>query len=99
MDAVEVGPESIVGAQAFVRGGTIIPPRSMVVGAPAKVMRKVTDKEIEWKTRGTAEYQELARACLVGMTPVEPLKAVEAGRPQAAPSDVVSIQEARDKSS
>ncbi|MBV1925693.1 MAG: transferase hexapeptide repeat family protein [Rhodobacteraceae bacterium] len=99
MDGVEVGAESIVGAQAFVRGGTIIPRRSMVVGAPAKVLREVTDKEINWKTRGTAEYQELAQACLVSMTLVEPLKAIEDGRPEAAESDVVPIQEARDKPS
>ena len=97
MDGVDVGAESIVGAQAFVRGGTLVPPRSMVVGAPAKVLREVTDEEIKWKTRGTAEYQELARACLAGMKPVEPLTEVEAGRPEAAESDIVSIQEARDK--
>jgi len=97
MDGAELGEESIVGAQAFVKGGTIIAPRSMVVGAPAKVIRQVSDKEIEWKSRGTREYQDLAQACLTGLTPVEPLKAVEAGRPQAAESDVVSIQEARDK--
>ena len=69
----------------------------MVVGAPAKVLRDVSDKEIKWKTRGTAEYQQLARDCLAGLRPVEPLKAVEAGRPEAAASDVVSIQQARDK--
>ena len=96
MDDVELGAESIVGAQAFVKAGTVIPARSMVVGAPARVIRKVSDKEIEWKTRGTAEYQELARACLTGLTPVQPLRKIEAGRPEAAESDVVSIQEARD---
>lgn len=68
----------------------------MVVGAPAKVIREVTDKEIKWKTRGTTEYQQLARDCLAGLTPVEPLRAVEAGRPEAAESDVVSLHEARD---
>ena len=39
MEGVELGAESIVGAQAFVRGETVIPPRSMVVGSPAKVIR------------------------------------------------------------
>ncbi|GGE49540.1 hypothetical protein GCM10011360_40800 [Primorskyibacter flagellatus] len=99
MDGVELGAESIVGAQAFVRGETVIPPRSMVVGSPAKVIREVSEKEIAWKTRGTAEYQQLARDCLAGLTPVEPLKAVEANRPGMAASDVVSIQEARRTSS
>ena len=96
MDGVELGAESIVGAQAFVRGEMVIPPRSMVVGSPAKVIRPVTEKEVAWKTRGTAEYQELARACLAGLTPVEPLKAVEADRPDVEPSDIVPLQAARE---
>ncbi len=97
MDGVELGAESIVGAQAFVRGEMVIPPRSMVVGSPAKVIRAVTENEVAWKTRGTAEYQELARACRAGLTPVEPLKAVEADRPDVEPSDIVPLQEAREK--
>ncbi|WP_282048174.1 transferase hexapeptide repeat family protein [Sulfitobacter mediterraneus] len=99
MDGVELGAESIVGAQAFVRGETVIPPRSMVVGAPAKVIREVSEKEVAWKTRGTAEYQQLARDCLAGLKPVEPLREVETDRPDVAPSDVVSIQEARQQTS
>tara|TARA_R110000851_G_scaffold332627_1_gene509303 strand:- start:2408 stop:2839 length:432 start_codon:yes stop_codon:yes gene_type:complete len=99
MDGVELGAESIVGAQAFVRGETIIPPRSMVVGSPARVIRDVTEKEVAWKTRGTAEYQQLARDCLAGLKPVKPLQAVEADRPEMTTSDVVSIQEARQKPS
>ena len=99
MDGVELGAESIVGAQAFLRGETVIPPRSMVVGSPAKVIREVSEKEVAWKTRGTAEYQQLARDCLAGLMPVEPLKTVEADRPGMVASDVVSIQEARRTSS
>lgn len=76
MDNVELGEESIVGAQAFVKSGTLIAPRSMVVGAPAKVIRDVSDKEIEWKTRGTAQYQQLAIDCLEGLVPTEPIRDV-----------------------
>ncbi|MGC8204104.1 transferase hexapeptide repeat family protein [Aliiroseovarius sp. PTFE2010] len=99
MDGVELGAESIVGAQAFVRGETVIPARSMVVGSPAKVIREVSEKEVAWKTRGTTEYQQLARDCLAGLRPVTPLSAVEADRPEMAASDVVSIQEARRQTS
>ena len=67
----------------------------MVVGSPAKVIRDVTEKEVAWKSRGTAEYRQLARDCLTGLTPVEPLKAVEADRPVVEPSDLVSLQQAR----
>ena len=39
MDNAVVGAESIVGAAAFVKAGMDIPPRSMVVGAPAKILQ------------------------------------------------------------
>ena len=39
MDGAEVGPESVVAAGAIVPAGRKLPPRSPVVGAPAKVLR------------------------------------------------------------
>lgn len=46
MDGVVVGEESLVGAGALVTQGTQIPPRSLVLGAPATVRRQLTDEEI-----------------------------------------------------
>ena len=43
MDRSEIGESSIVGAMAFVREGTIIPPRSLALGIPARVVRQLTD--------------------------------------------------------
>ena len=43
MDDVVVGPESIIGALAFVPQGMQIPPRSVVVGNPAKIVKDVSD--------------------------------------------------------
>lgn len=93
MDGVELGENSIVGAQAFVKAGTIIPARSMVVGAPSRILRQVSDKEIEWKTMGTKQYQELAQDCLNDMVKVEPLREVEPGRLKAAKSDLAPLVE------
>ena len=42
MDDVHIGKESIVGALAFVKQGTKVPNRSIVVGNPAKVIKEVT---------------------------------------------------------
>ena len=42
-----IGAESIVAAGAVVREGADIPPRSLVVGVPARVVREVTDSEVE----------------------------------------------------
>ena len=46
LDNVTIGEESFVAAGSLVTPGTVIPPRSMVMGAPAKVRRQVTDEEV-----------------------------------------------------
>jgi carbonic anhydrase/acetyltransferase-like protein (isoleucine patch superfamily) len=46
MDGAIVGEESIVGAGALVTPGTEIPPRSLVLGRPCRVVRRVTDAEV-----------------------------------------------------
>lgn len=81
MDNVEIGAESIVGALAFVRADTIIPPRSLVVGNPAKVVKTVSDEMIAWKTKGTQLYQTLPKDLHDHLTPCEPLREVPADRP------------------
>jgi carbonic anhydrase/acetyltransferase-like protein (isoleucine patch superfamily) len=45
LNGAVVGEESIVAAGALVPENTEIPPRSVVMGAPAKVRRPVTDEE------------------------------------------------------
>ncbi|WP_411827449.1 gamma carbonic anhydrase family protein [Luteolibacter sp. AS25] len=45
LDGAEVGERSIVGAGALITGGTIIPPGSLVLGSPAKVVRTLSIKE------------------------------------------------------
>lgn len=45
MNGAVVGSGSIVGAGALVTQGTKIPPNSLVVGAPAKVVRETTEDE------------------------------------------------------
>src|SRR5947207_2396955 len=42
LDDVIVGEESFIAAGSLVTPGTVIPPRSMVMGAPAKIRRQVT---------------------------------------------------------
>ncbi len=46
LDHAEVGSDTIVGAGSLVTGRTKIPPRSMVLGRPAKVVRELTDEEV-----------------------------------------------------
>src|SRR5690606_1592979 len=47
MDQAVVGESSIVAAMAFVKAGLVIPPRRLVVGAPARILRELTDDEVK----------------------------------------------------
>ncbi|MBC7911095.1 MAG: gamma carbonic anhydrase family protein [Pyrinomonadaceae bacterium] len=46
MDDVKIGAQSIVAAGALLSPGTKVPPRSLVMGVPAKVKRTLTDEEV-----------------------------------------------------
>jgi carbonic anhydrase/acetyltransferase-like protein (isoleucine patch superfamily) len=45
LDGAVIGRQSIIGAKALVTGGAKIPPGSLVLGAPAKVVRKLSKEE------------------------------------------------------
>jgi len=76
MDNAEIGDESIVGALCFIKADEKIPPRSLVVGNPGKVIRQVSDEMIAWKTEGTKLYQQLPGDCRESLRPCEPLREV-----------------------
>src|SRR6201996_37660 len=61
MDGAVVGEESFVAAMSFVKAKFEVPPRTLVAGTPAKIIRPLTDQEITWKNAGTAEYQMLTK--------------------------------------
>lgn len=82
MDDVEIGKESIIGALCFVPSKMQIPPRSLVVGNPAKIIKEVSDEMIAWKTEGTALYQQLPGKCKETMFTCDPLLEIEQDRPE-----------------
>lgn len=85
MDGAIIGAESLVAAMSFVRAGMQVPPRSMVVGTPARVLRQLSDEEVARKTRDTEDYITLARRSLDTMQEVDALTAPEAGRRRIVP--------------
>ncbi|GAB2892127.1 phenylacetic acid degradation protein PaaY [Paralcaligenes sp. KSB-10] len=88
MDGAVIGESSIVGAMAFVKIGLLVPPRHLVVGAPARILRELSDDEIAQKTWGTAQYHHLARRSLQTMQAVDPLSRPEAGRRRLASAEI-----------
>jgi gamma-carbonic anhydrase len=67
LDGAEIGARSIIGAGAVVTGGKKIPPGSLVLGTPAKVVRQLSLDE-QAAIRGWAErYVTLSRVYLERM--------------------------------
>jgi gamma-carbonic anhydrase len=56
MDRVVVGEGSTVGAGSLVTQGLKIPPRSLVLGSPAKIVRPLSDAEVKEIDRYAENY-------------------------------------------
>ena len=59
-----IGAHCLIGAGALVKENAVIPPRSVVLGMPGKIVRQVTDEEVEglhWRAR---HYVQRARSYL-----------------------------------
>jgi phenylacetic acid degradation protein len=80
-----------VGAASFVRAGFVVPPRTLVTGVPARIVRELKPEELAWKATGTREYQELAARCLATLREVIPLAAPEPSRPVRPASATVPL--------
>ena len=80
MDLADIGEGAIVAAMSFVKIGMQVPPRVMLAGSPARVVRELTEKEIANRVRANLNYQALAARCLVAMHETVALTAVEPGR-------------------
>ncbi len=57
----EIGDYSIIAAGCVVKEKMIIPPRSFVVGVPAKVKGQISEEQYWWSQNSPKIYQELAR--------------------------------------
>lgn len=66
MDGAVIGEDCIVGAGALVTERTIVPPKSLIVGSPAKVKRPVTNEELAWIRESAQNYVRYSRQYLAG---------------------------------
>ncbi len=62
LNRARVGAGSIVGAGAVVREGALIPPRSLVLGVPGKVVRELSEEEAAGNLASAGRYVSYARA-------------------------------------
>jgi carbonic anhydrase/acetyltransferase-like protein (isoleucine patch superfamily) len=74
LDGAVIGKQSIIGAKALVTQGMKIPPGSLVLGAPAKVVRKLTKEERAGLKWWAQKYVDNGAYCLRhGLNIGEPL--------------------------
>ena len=60
LDGAKIGKHVIIGAGALIPPGKEIPDYSLVVGVPGKIVRQLSDEEIEWTKKNAEIYMELA---------------------------------------
>ncbi len=61
MSHAEIGAQSIVGANSFIPYHKIFPPKSLIMGSPAKVVRGLTDEELGFNKIAIDIYKDLVR--------------------------------------
>lgn len=63
MDDAHIGRDSVVAAGSLVTQRKVFPPRSLIMGSPARAVRELTDEEVEsMVTIASKAYVETARA-------------------------------------
>ena len=65
LGGARIGEYALIGAGALIKENAVIPPRSVVLGMPGKIVRQVTDEEMEgmrWRAR---HYVQRARTYLL----------------------------------
>ena len=58
LDGAVIGKESIVGASSLVTKNKVFPPRSLIMGSPAKVVRELTEIEVDELYASAKRYVE-----------------------------------------
>ena len=71
MDGSEIGEYAFLAAMSLLRTGFKVPPRTVAAGVPARVLRDLTERELEWKNLGDADYVEMGRRALASMELVD----------------------------
>jgi phenylacetic acid degradation protein len=98
-DNAVIGESAIVAAMAFVKAGMIVPPRTLVAGVPAKIVRALTAQELRWKVEGTLSYQELTRRSLATMVETTALTAAEPDRKRIVLPELLPLSTVKAKRS
>ncbi|GJD70897.1 gamma carbonic anhydrase family protein [Methylobacterium gnaphalii] len=71
LNGAVIGSSSIVGAGSVIPEGKTYPARSLILGAPGKVVRQLKDEEVEWMVLNARHYVMRAAQFRDELTPVD----------------------------
>ncbi|MEG0313719.1 MAG: gamma carbonic anhydrase family protein [Erysipelotrichaceae bacterium] len=66
LNGVKISHDCIIGAGSLLCEGMIVPPYSVVVGSPAKVIKTISDQQIKYIEDNAKEYVKLTSLYLKG---------------------------------
>ncbi len=69
LDNAHIGRHCIIGAGTLITQNKVIPPGSMVMGSPGRVVRALRDDEVAWIEKSWQHYVERSRRYLAAATP------------------------------
>jgi phenylacetic acid degradation protein len=72
-DGVKINSNCLIGAGSFVAFETEIPPNSVAVGSPAKVIKAISDEQLRHLVEARSIYQDLAKRYLKDFREIPPL--------------------------
>jgi len=98
-DNAVIGESAIVAAMAFVKAKMVVPPRTLVAGTPARIVRALTQTELAWKIEGTRSYQDLTKRSLATMQATRPLAHVEPDRKRIELPELLPLAAVKSKTS
>lgn len=67
LNGAEIGEYALIGAGALVTENKVIPPRTLVLGTPAKVVRELTEEDLEKMRLTTENYVLKGKELLAGI--------------------------------
>ena len=69
LNGATIGEECVIGANTLIAEGKDIPPRSMVIGSPGKIVRQLTDEEVKRFSGGAGRYVANWKRYAAGLKP------------------------------
>ena len=69
LNGAMIGEECLVGANTLIAEGKDIPPRSMVLGSPGKIVRQLTDEDVERFSGAAGRYVNNWKRFAAGLKP------------------------------